>query len=145
MHRPTWGCCCQPLCSAKTLLPTSGSNIKHKANENVADITKATSYNFSLADVCAGPSSRWRGGCGWVIFLLNHSSDRNFSWDHSYSQLPNRLSQTWQGIRAGHSKFHTEDIIISQLKKPHMDKETGLLYAISKENSDLSTVKSALK
>lgn len=43
------------------------------------------------------------------------------------------------------SKFHTKDIMISQEKKPHMDKEADLLYAICKENSDLSTVKSALK
>lgn len=45
----------------------------------------------------------------------------------------------------GQDKFHTKNITISQEKKPHMDKETGLLYAICKENSDLSTVKSALK
>lgn len=51
----------------------------------------------------------------------------------------------WQSIGAGHSKFHTEDIRISQHNKPHMDKEEGLLYAIHKENSDLSTVKWALK
>ena len=150
LHRPTWGCFCRLLSSPlkEVHLPVSICNIKISRKKN-SWCRKAYLLLFLFGKFVRVLDLGSRGCCQQALaesfLLLKPRGDSNSVWDRSPPSAADSAATALTRCWAAQRKFHPKDLPPSRQKNPCKDKGTVLLYATYKENSDFTTVTSALQ